>query len=160
MDSHEDDWIQRPRIRTRNIGVTIVVGLMIVYYSFCVSVNLTPLLTRAGQARLADLYHFPGWVIPAVTVCFALNVTWAFRLLQGRKWAFYALLVTSLCLYSIPLVGGGWEQLMAAWRAGAIWSEEGLGQLVNAPLLSLILLAVLFVLLRIGGPRSTWNQLE
>jgi len=160
MDSHEDDWLQRPKPQTRNLGVTMVAGLMIVYYSFCVFVNLTPLLTRDGQARLADLYHFPFWVIPAVTVCFALNITWAFRLLQGRKWAFYALLVTSLCLYSIPLVGGGWLQLVAASRAGAIWSEEGLGQLVSAPLLSLILLAVLFVLLRIGGPRSAWNQLE
>jgi hypothetical protein len=160
MYPDEDNYFRRPVARVRNRGVTVVVGLMIVYYSFCVSVNLVPLLHAEGKARLDEACNFPNWVIPAVTLCFALNVVWSFLLLQFKKWAFYALLVTSLCLCAIPLAGGGLGELAKIWEAGGLLSYEGLGQLVEYPILSLIALAVLFVLLRLGGPRSTWSQLD
>jgi hypothetical protein len=160
MYPDEDEYLKRPVARARSKAVTAILGLMIVYYTFCLVVNLVPLWDVKGKARLDEVCRFPHWVIPAVTLCFALNLAWSFLLLQFKKWAFYALLLTSICLCAIPLVGGGLDQLAAALEAGELLSPEGRGQLVDYPILSLIVMAILFVLLRAGGPRSTWSQLE
>jgi hypothetical protein len=93
-----------------------------------------------------------------VTFCFLLNVVWALLLLQWKKWAFFALLLTSLMLFAISV--GGMEPLVSAWQTGELLTSHGLGLLADTPLLCLLALVVLLVLLRAGGPRSTWSQLD
>lgn len=156
----DDDFSRRPADRPYSVSIVVLVWLMILYHSFCTSVNVSALLRERTRIKLYELYHFPRWVIPAVTVCFFLNAVWSFGLMHRKKWAFYAMLVTSLCLGAIPLVGGNGEKLLTAWRAGALLTWDGLGQLLDYPLVSIIALLVLFVLLRKGGPRCGWNQLQ
>ena len=158
MYSHEGDIVRRPKTRSRGLSVSVMIGLMLVYYSFCISVNLTALSSHESQTLLHEIYHFPAWVIPAVTFCFSLNVVWAFLLLMWKKWAFFALLLTSLVLFAISV--GGMEPLLSAWQAGELVTFQGLGLLSDTPLLCLLALIVLFGFLRAGGPRSVWSQLD
>jgi hypothetical protein len=136
-----DNYHELRRQRTRSVAVTVFLTLLIVAFSFTVSVNITALTNPDYRAELEQQYpNFPGWYLPFITLCAALNVVWAIALLRWQKWAFYAMLLTCgamvVCFFLV---------------------ERNLGADSISTIAAML---ILFVLLKIGGPRSTWMQLQ
>ena len=83
-------------------------ALLIVAFSFTVSVNITALTDSDSRAELEQQYpNFPGWYVPCITLCAALNIVWAIALLRWKKWSFYAMMLTCgvmviSSMYSVP----------------------------------------------------------
>jgi hypothetical protein len=142
-----DAFPEGRRQRTRSLAVTLFLALLIVLYSFTVSVNITALTNPDFYRELQNQYpNAPVWFLPVLTIGAALNIIWCIALLRWKKWAFYALLLTSLGMSGLHLV---LHQTLAADRSVVVGAVTIVGAV-----------AVLFVLLILGGPRSTWRQLD
>jgi hypothetical protein len=146
------------RQRSRSLAVTVYLAVLIVLYSFSVSVNIAALTNPDSHRELQGQFpNAPGWFFPAVTVCAALNIVWAIALLRWKKWAFYAMLVTSglMCGLQVMLYR------MLPPHVSLDPSEVDPHQIVMVSGSTTAgAVVILFVLLIIGGPRSTWRQLD
>jgi len=142
-----DAFPEGRRQRTRSLAVTLYLALLIVLYSFTVSVNITALTNPDSYRYLQNQYpSSPLWFLPAVTIGAALNIIWCIALLRWQKWAFYALMLTSPAMSGLPVL---FDPALASDQSVVIGIVTINGAVV-----------LLFVLLILGGPRSTWRQLD
>lgn len=96
----------------------------------------TPLLVGAIQ-RVTP--NFPAWVVWPVALLSVLNVVFAIALFNWKKWGFSGFLGTSLVAFGLNLYAG-----------------IGIPQAV----VGLLGVAILYGVLRIGGEKNGWSQLE
>jgi hypothetical protein len=146
------------RQRSRSLAVTVFLAVLIVLYSFSVSVNIAALTNPDSNRELQVQFpNAPGWFFPAVTILAALNIVWAIALLRWKKWAFYALLLTSGVMCGLHVIL--YRALPA--HVSADPSEVDPHQVVMVSGSTIAgAVVILFVLLIVGGPRSTWRQLD
>ncbi len=94
-------------------------------------------LVSAPGSRSA---YAPKWTLIALTVLLLLNVVFAIALLRWKRWGIYGLVVSTIVIFALNVVRGSNPAFC------------GLGTVVG--------IAVLLVLVNIGGDRRAWTQLE
>jgi hypothetical protein len=122
------------RAKERHGCLTLLLMLYLVIYAFI----------AIGMASKPELFEekFPTisrttlWALAALAV---LNIVFVAALFLWKRWAFYGFVVTNLAVFVLNL-------------------NAGLG-FVNA-LSGLVGIPILFGVLRLGGEKSGWSQLE
>ena len=99
---------------------------------------LVSVLVSAGLLQRADP-NVPAWVVWPVFSLAVLNIVFAIALLASQRWGFFGLVVTTL---------------------GAFGLNVYLGFVIPHGLAGLMGIVILYVLLRIGGEKSAWSQMD
>lgn len=129
-----------PARRHRNMFVT---GIIVLLFALSV-VNAAILFAApAMMSSLPGVAKVEAWLWPAMGVCSILAALLLLVILGWQKWGFYALIVVSVVEAGLIYGAGlGWMEALGALVANAL------------------VVAVLYGLLQIGGPRSMWAQME
>jgi len=98
------------------------------------------LLYMLGSAAIRhNLPNLPTWFFPLFILGAIANIVFAIGLFRWKKWAFWGALVMSLIIFIVNL---------------------SLGINVVSALLGLAGIAILYLVLQIGGEKKGWTQLE
>lgn len=140
-----------PHERSRHALLDWFLTFNVLAFSLVAGINLVAFFSQR-QVHALDL---PEWVIPAMAIGAMGNVVGVTGVLIGKRWGFYV--YASMCLFMCA----------ADILQFADYSPQGhldLGRLNSVAVLKASLfpfgVAFLFVLLRHGGARSVWSQLE
>jgi hypothetical protein len=95
------------------------------------------ILARGDEIR-RQVPDYPDWAMPAGVVACLLNIVFILALFAWQKWGFYGLVAMSALGFAMNLAAG-------------LGAQAAVG---------LVGIVILFLVLQIGGERSTWKQLE
>jgi len=102
--------------------------------------SLTALIYLFGSAFFNKaLPSAPAWAFPVMALGAIVNVVCAVSLFRWKKWGFHGFVATSIVAFAMNLVVG-------ASAATALFGLTGI--------------AVLYGVLKIGGDKNGWSQLE
>ena len=114
-------------------------GCATAYLVFLVILNVVLGLSYLawGTGVGGTMPNVPGWFLVGLILPCILNLWFAVALLTWRKWGFYGFVAMGVGVFLIKLVAG-----------------------MPLPFAALVGPVILYLVLQIGGERSTWKQLE
>jgi hypothetical protein len=130
-----------PAPRRRNAFVTGVLILAVAVHVACAALCFAG--AESIKARIPGADAAEPWLWSALGVCCIVEGLLLLVILGWQKWGYYASCVMAVVEAGLIFqAGAGWVVALATLGIAVVW------------------LAVLFGLLKIGGPRSMWAQME
>jgi hypothetical protein len=130
---------QRPADRVHHTGILVYLTFLAFAYSFAVVINIYAITDPRIVARLSKIPEWPQWAYGVQALCGALNLMWIAAVFFWQRLGFWGFLVTNLGMTVINSVC----KLPPSMAA-----------------LPLVFVALMFVFLHWGGPRSTWSKMR
>lgn len=134
------DWNDQSPRRHRGYVLAFLL-LMAVVYTIFAATNIQASMSK--DLATALLRETPGWVLPAVTICMLLNVVWLAAVFFWKRAGVYGFFLTS-----------------AAIAAANSQNAELRPYLVAGTTLILAPPVLLFLVLNLGSPHSTWRDMK
>lgn len=130
------NWSQRRAHKGYVLGYLFT---LVVFYTLTLIFNVYAMTDEQTAQRLRVVLKVPDAAMALVTICAAVDLLWIVAIFFWQRLGFYGFLVTSVVMF-----------------LGHLQVKTPVGQAV----LALVPVAILFFLLQLGTPRSTWSQMR